>query len=164
MDWVSLGKQVVGLGAPTIGAALGGPVGAQVGAVLATVLGVEPTPEAIGAVVADDPDRITQAEASPGSGLVPLLMAHAQMAALLAEREMARETWFSWAWRPALSWLVIFLIGWNAVFLPMLNALTGMAVPGTPWDQISAIAGMWLSIYGIGHTVKDAVKAIYAKP
>ena len=39
MDWNDLAKQVIGLGAPLLGTALGGPLGGAAGQILATVLG-----------------------------------------------------------------------------------------------------------------------------
>jgi len=154
LDWISLGKQVVAAGAPTIGAALGGPVGAQVGAVLGALLGVDATPEAIGAVVTDDPGRIARAEIEPGADLTQWLVIHARAAATLAETEAKRETWFSWAWRPAMSWLLIVLWGWGILVQPVVNALWHLGVPVVPYDQLLGFSGIWLTIYGGGHTLK----------
>jgi hypothetical protein len=47
-DWTNIAARVVALGAPLIGAALGGPVGGAAGQVLASALASEPTPAAIG--------------------------------------------------------------------------------------------------------------------
>ncbi|HAO40293.1 MAG TPA: hypothetical protein DCR53_06975, partial [Afipia sp.] len=64
MDWASLAKQVIGLGAPILGTALGGPLGGAAGRILAEVVGAsEPTPEAVGkALPSCGPDRIALAE------------------------------------------------------------------------------------------------------
>jgi len=155
MDWISVGKQVVAAGAPTIGAALGGPIGAQVGSVLATVLGVDATPAAVGDAVAADPARIEQVEAAPGADLTGWLMLHAQMAAGLATSEAARESWFSWAWRPAMSWLLIVLWAWALLVQPLLEAMTHLGIPAVPYDQLLGLSGIWLAIYGGGHTLKS---------
>lgn len=65
MDWSDLGKQVIGLGAPLVGTALGGPLGGAAGQMLANVLGAAaPTPEAVKAALpAADPSRLAEAEA-----------------------------------------------------------------------------------------------------
>lgn len=154
LDWISLGKQVIAVGAPTIGAALGGPVGAQVGGVLATILGVEPTPEAIGDVVSADPGRVVRAELEPATDLTQWLVIHARTAAGLAEREAARESWFSWGWRPAMSWLLIVMWAWGILILPIVNAIWRLGVPAVPYEQLLAFSGIWLTIYGGGHTIK----------
>lgn len=96
MDWTSLGKQVIAVGAPTIGAALGGPVGAQIGGVLATILGVEATPETVGGAIATNPGAVQSIEAAPPTDLGAWLSTNAAMAAALAASETGRESFFAW--------------------------------------------------------------------
>lgn len=49
MDWADIAKQVIGLGAPILGTALGGPLGGAAGRILAEVVGAtDATPEAVG--------------------------------------------------------------------------------------------------------------------
>lgn len=64
MDWGSIAKQVIGLGAPILGAALGGPLGGAAGRILAEVVGAsEATPEAVGkALPSCGAEKIVQAE------------------------------------------------------------------------------------------------------
>lgn len=154
MDWISLGRQVVALGAPTIGAALGGPVGAEIGGVIAGVLGVEATPGAISEAITANPGAISTIEANPPVDVTEWLLIHARAAAALAKSEGERETWFSWAWRPAMSWLLIILWAWAILVLPLINALSKLGIPLPPYDQILAFSGLWLAIYGGGHTIK----------
>jgi len=154
LDWISVGKQIVAAGAPTIGGALIGPLGAQIGSVLATALGVEPTPEAVGGAVAADPGKVVAVDASPGADLTGWLAIHAQMAAGLATSEAARESWFAWGWRPAMSWLLIAMWAWAIILLPVIDAVWKLGIPAPPYDQILAFAGIWLTIYGGGHTLK----------
>jgi hypothetical protein len=158
LDWIALGKQVIAAGAPTIGAALGGPVGAQIGGVLGTVLGVDPTPEAIGAVVAGDPGRIARAEIEPGADLTQWLVIHARAAASLAESEGKRESTFSWGWRPAMSWLLIVMWAWGILILPVVNAIWRLGIPLVPYDQLLNFSAIWLAIYGGGHTLKAVLQ------
>jgi len=64
MDWGDIAKQVIGLGAPILGTALGGPLGAAAGRILAEVVGAsDATPEAVGkALTTSSADQISQAE------------------------------------------------------------------------------------------------------
>jgi hypothetical protein len=47
MDWKDIAEKVVGLGAPILGEALGGPFGAAAGKILADALGAEPSPGSV---------------------------------------------------------------------------------------------------------------------
>jgi hypothetical protein len=52
LDWGDLAGKVIGLGAPILGGALGGPLGAAAGQILAGALGAaEPTPAAVDAAL-----------------------------------------------------------------------------------------------------------------
>ncbi|MBN9594470.1 MAG: hypothetical protein J0G36_03865 [Afipia sp.] len=64
MDWGDLAKQVIGLGAPILGAALGGPLGGAAGRILAEAVGAtDATPEAVGkALTTSGTGQIMQAE------------------------------------------------------------------------------------------------------
>jgi hypothetical protein len=78
MDWSDLTKTVIGLGAPLIGEALGGPLGAAAGRILANALGArEVTPAAVNAAIVEKGDIALAAEAAQ--------KAEAEFAAALAE-------------------------------------------------------------------------------
>ncbi len=64
MNWGDIAKQVIGLGAPILGTALGGPLGGAAGRILAEVVGAsDATPEAVGkALTTSSADKIAQAE------------------------------------------------------------------------------------------------------
>ena len=47
MDWKDVAGKVIGLGAPILGEALGGPFGAAAGKILADALGADPTPNSV---------------------------------------------------------------------------------------------------------------------
>jgi hypothetical protein len=47
MDWKDIAGKVIGLGAPLLGEALGGPLGGAAGRVLAEALGADPSPAAV---------------------------------------------------------------------------------------------------------------------
>lgn len=55
MNWKDIGKQVASA-APVLGAALGGPVGGAAGALIASVFGVENTPDAVDKAIKSDPE------------------------------------------------------------------------------------------------------------
>jgi len=59
MNWDDL-KGVIGKAAPFIGTALGGPAGTAIGGMVANVLGVEATPDAISEAIKADPDALVK--------------------------------------------------------------------------------------------------------
>lgn len=67
MDWSSVAGQVVNLGAPilgrVLGGAIGGPagsiVGSKAGEMLATILGVPATPQAVAEAIRQNPEKAT---------------------------------------------------------------------------------------------------------
>jgi len=65
MDWADLAKQVIALGAPMLGTALGGPLGGAAGQILSDVLGAPaPTPGGVQTTLPTAaPDKIAEAEA-----------------------------------------------------------------------------------------------------
>lgn len=64
MEWNDIARQVITLGAPALGAALGGPLGGAAGKILADVLGASAaTPGGVGTLLPTaDPAKITEAE------------------------------------------------------------------------------------------------------
>lgn len=56
MNWRDLGNRLASIGLRAAGGALAGPKGAEVAGRLGEALGVEPTPKAIEAALASDPD------------------------------------------------------------------------------------------------------------
>jgi|GEM_PF-4713627 len=125
---------------------------------VANQLGVEPTPEAIVARFEEDPGPIAGTIRAVEEIDRPTWDAFAGQAALL-EREDARESRFSWAWRPAMCWLLLFLWLWNGVLLPIVNAIAKAGLATMPWDQLLAFSGLWLAIYGGGNTIKSVMGA-----
>jgi hypothetical protein len=77
-DWTNIAARVVALGAPLIGAALGGPFGGAAGQVLADALASEPTPAAIGKALDAASTNDTAARAA-------LAQAEAEWTKMLAE-------------------------------------------------------------------------------
>lgn len=154
MNWQDLAGPLIRLGAPTIGGILGGPaggaIGKTVGNVLADALGTPVDPDAVYREMQASPDKVRIIEAEHSENVK--LAAQASQTALF-EREDKRG-WFHHAWRPSLSWLLISLWLWNALLLPLVNAF-GSDVAPIPWEQLVAFSGLWLAIYGGGHTIKN---------
>lgn len=112
-------------------------------------LGVPGTVEAIVAAHDADPARVENVIRTVESD------DRARWQAELLKREDERESAFSWAWRPAMSWLLMFLWLWNAVLLHLVNAAMTNGLPPIPWEQLVAFSGLWLAIYGGGNTIKS---------
>ena len=137
---------------------VGGAAGDVAGVVVDTIagkLGVEKTPEAIADAYTKDPGAVTavvqSVEATCGQEWLQQALAGRDK---LLEREDSKG-WFSWAWRPAMSWLLIWLWLWNCFLLPLVNAATHGNIQGLPYETLIAFTGVWLTIYGGGHTLKS---------
>jgi hypothetical protein len=160
----ALGKILIKAGAPILKHVLETEVGGTAGKVgsvvvdsIGAALGVEPTPEAIVAKHDAEPAAVEAAiqtvEAS--RDWFNYLMIATAARDKMIEREDTRESFFAWAWRPAMSWLVIFLFVWAMVFVPMANAAFGASIAPPSIEDIVAFASIWLVIYGGGHTAKS---------
>ena len=57
MNWSDVGKAVAGV-APLLGGVVGGPVGAGVGSIIASVFGVDDSPESVMKAIKSDPDAV----------------------------------------------------------------------------------------------------------
>lgn len=123
---------------------------------IASKIGVEPTPEAIKDAYEKSPDTVGPAvrEVEAQFGEAWLTQSLAGRDALLA-REDARESFFSWGWRPAMSWLQIWMWAWNTTIRPLVNSAFHASLPDVPYDVLVSFAGIWLVIYGGGHTIKS---------
>jgi|GEM_PF-278710 len=139
MDWSSI-KGAVGGAAPLLGTLLGGPAGGAVGAIIASALGVEQNPAAVGQAIALDPQsaiRLREIELGHEAELQRLIMAQAQ-AELAAETariesvnatmriEAASDKWWVSGWRPFWGFssavaffaavIFIFALAWQAIW------------------------------------------------
>ena len=152
MDWKDVGKIVAPL-APTLGGILGdlipipggGMIGTAAGNLIASALGVDPTPDAVGAAMQNDPNAAVkiQAAESEAAARWPALaeIAKAQYAANAAQSESINQTiraeagnvsW--WHWRHLLGYLVL-LYGIEQVAAIAYS----MFGKGVPPDQLAAL-------------------------
>ncbi|KIZ47025.1 MULTISPECIES: 3TM-type holin [Rhodopseudomonas] len=109
MEWGDLAKQVIQLGAPLLGTALGGPLGGAAGQILSEVVGAAaPTPAAVQASLpAAEPDKLAEAEARWAEAI--RTEAETQRTAISETQTTIRAEIASndpvqrW-WRPAYAW------------------------------------------------------------
>lgn len=129
---------------------------------LGTALGVDPTPEAIAERYDEEPTVTATVMREVEDSSTPeewrALETAENNRAKLLEREDERESWFSWAWRPAMCWLLILLWLWGLLVQPIVVAM-GMEVAPAPIDSLVAFSGLWLAIYGGGNTIKSVMGA-----
>jgi hypothetical protein len=128
MDWSDLAKTVVGLGAPLIGEALGGPFGAAAGKILAAAFGAsEPTPVAVQAAIASvDPTvaaaGAAKAEAEWAQALAQIGKAQVEAVGQTQRAEIASSDPLQRWWRPLYA-LELSLVECPAFVTTMLHAL-----------------------------------------
>jgi hypothetical protein len=153
MDWKDVGKIVAPL-APTLGGILGdlipipggGMIGTAAGNIIAAALGVDPTPDAVGAAIQNDPNAVAKISAAETEAAAkwPALaeIAKAKYASNAAQSESINQTirneatakvsW--WHWRHLLGYLVL-LYGIEQV---AAIAYT-MFGKGVPPDQLATL-------------------------
>jgi hypothetical protein len=129
-DWADLVEKVIGLGAPILGGALGGPLGAAAGKILADALGAaEPTPAAVNnalAATATDPATVAEAAQRAESDWLAALadIGKTQVAEVGATQraEIASDDPLQRWWRPLYA-LELSLVECPAFALTLLHAL-----------------------------------------
>jgi hypothetical protein len=128
MEWSDLAKTVVGLGAPLIGQALGGPLGAAAGKILADALGAsEPTPAAVqGAIASADPTvavaAAAKAETEWSQALAEVGKTQVEQVGETQRAEIASNDPLQRWWRPLYA-LELSLLECPAFITTMLHAL-----------------------------------------
>jgi len=129
-DWKDLVPHVVGLGAPLLGQALGGPLGAAAGTILAQALGAAAaTPQAVESAIAErSADSTFAAEAAQRAesewlaALAEIGKAQVAEVGLTQRAELASEDRLQRWWRPLYA-LELSLIECPAFALTVLHAL-----------------------------------------
>jgi hypothetical protein len=128
MDWSDLVKTVIGLGAPVLGQALGGPFGAAAGNILADALGAsEPTPAAVQhAIEGADPsvaaNAAAKAESEWAEALAQIGKSQVEQVGLTQRAELVSGDLLQRWWRPIYA-LELSLIECPAFVLTILHAL-----------------------------------------
>ncbi|MEA2937728.1 MAG: hypothetical protein QOC56_1232 [Alphaproteobacteria bacterium] len=128
MDWSDLVKTVIGLGAPMIGEALGGPFGAVAGKILAAALGAnDATPAAVRDAIATADPSIAQAaaakaEAEWATALAQIGKSQVEQVGQTQRAEIASGDPLQRWWRPLYA-LELSLVECPAITTTMLHAL-----------------------------------------
>lgn len=160
MDWASIAKQVIGLGAPILGSALGGPLGGAAGRILAEVVGAsDATPEAVGkALATSSAEQIAQAEttwaeavrAEADAARGSVAETQATIRAELASEDALQRWWrplyaFELTFECAALWVVLVHEFWTGD-MTAINALvgaTGLLV--SYWGFRFGVLGVYVS-------------------
>ena len=150
MDWGDLAKTVVGLGAPLIGEALGGPFGAAAGKLLADALGASaPTPAAVQSAIAPaDPviaaAAAAKAESEWAAALAQIGKSQVEQVGQTQRAEIASGDPLQRWWRPLYA-LELSMIECPAFSLTLLHSLwTGFA-PGI--NGFATLSGLLMTYF-----------------
>lgn len=152
-------KDLVGKGAPLIGAALGGPAGGAVGGLIASALGVDNDPGQILQKLKTDPDalaKIKQLEYRHKERLESMAI-EAQTAQMTEvnktmRAELLADGWFKSGWRPLLGYIV----GINIGLILFSLAYSIFADPKSAADVVaSATVILTMALGVLGYNVKQ---------
>jgi len=110
-------------------------------------------PAAVQRAITVDP-KLAEAFAEQARQALAYMLQANQAQSALALAEAGKSFWHS-GWRPALSWLLIFMWLWNVCVGWSVQVLSGIPVPIIPWEHLLGFSGLWLAIYGGGHTLKS---------
>jgi hypothetical protein len=160
MDWGDLGKQVIALGAPMLGTALGGPLGGVAGEILAKAVGsVNLTPAAVqSALPAADPTKLAEAEAQWADMIraeaetqrTAIAETQATIRAEIASDDVVQRWWrplyaFELTFECAALWIVLVHEFWTG-HIQTINALVGAtALLVTYWGFRFGVLGVYVS-------------------
>jgi len=166
MNWNDLSKTVIGLGAPILGTALGGPLGGVAGKLLADALGASPTPDAVQTAIAERSADSTfaaeaaqKAEAAWANAVADIGRAQlAETGATMRAEASSGDVLQRW-WRPLYA-LELSLVECPAFALTLLHALwTGHAAGINGFATLSGLLTAYfgarfgvLGVYVTGRT------------
>jgi hypothetical protein len=140
MDWGDLAKQVIGLGAPVLGAALGGPLGGVAGKILADALGAEPVPAEIGKAIEADPfaaqAAVQNAEAEWAKALAEIAKTQVAQVGETMRAEASSEDALQRWWRP------LYALELTLIECPGFAAVLGHALWSGRADLINGLANL----------------------
>ena len=160
MDWGDLGKQVIALGAPMLGTALGGPLGGVAGEILAKAVGsLDLTPAAVqSALPAADPGKLAEAEAQWAEMIraeaetqrTAIAETQATIRAEIASDDAVQRWWrplyaFELTFECAALWIVLVHEFWTGD-IQTINALIGAtALLVSYWGFRFGVLGVYVS-------------------
>ncbi len=162
--WDSI-KNMIGGVAPMIGTLIGGPIGSAVGGMVASVLGVENTPEAISYALQNNPDaliKLKQLEFDNQVQLKNLAFKHAELESderqfnlqqqhATMQTELASNDAYVRRWRPTFGYAMC--LAWCLLFFGLAFAM--VFHPNNAADLVNSIValtplfGIALSVLGI---------------
>lgn len=150
LDWDELAQQVIGLGAPLIGGALGGPLGAAAGKILAEALGAtDATPGAIKAAMAEKGSETTaavgEAETQFAIALAQIGQEQVREVGATQRAEMTSGELLQRIWRP-LHALELSLIECPLFSLTLLHALWTGSQPSI--EGFVSLSGLLMAYFG----------------
>jgi hypothetical protein len=152
-DWKDLVPQVIGLGAPLLGQALGGPFGAAAGTMLANALGAPAaTPAAVAGAIAErgaDLNFVTEAAQKAESewlaALAEVGKVQVSEIGLTQRAEIAAEDRLQRWWRPLYA-LELSLLECPAFVLTLLHALWNGHEAGI--NGFAALSALLMTYFG----------------
>lgn len=154
MDWKQLGSQVIGMGLPLLGGALGGPAGAAVGQLIASKLGGAASGQD-GSVTAQSVLDAIKKDQEAVLKLRELELTHEADLFRMASEESMRtieavnssmqseaksEHWAQWTWRPFIGFCFGTQIFATYFVLPLMDVPVP-AVPESVWLAYLAVLG-----------------------
>jgi hypothetical protein len=153
MNWNDLAKTVIGLGAPVLGTALGGPLGGAAGKILADALGASaPTPAAVQSAIAERgadstfaADAARKAEAEWAATIATVAKTQLAETGATMRAEAASGDLLQRWWRPLYA-LELSLIECPAFALAVLHALWTGHDAGI--NGFGALSGLLITYFG----------------
>lgn len=141
MNWKDIGRQVASA-APVLGAALGGPVGGAAGALIASVFGVENTPDAVDKAIKSDPEsalKLRELEQRHEQSLrrMDIDEHKAEMIDTQQARTTHHDSWVPWALTLALVLMVS----------SMVASLVSLEIPEGNREVVYLIVGQLIGAF-----------------
>ncbi len=160
MDWKSIGG-IVGKAAPLLGGLLGGPAGAAAGTLVAGVLGVKDTPEAVSEAIKADPQalvKLKEAHLTHKKEMAEISLKEKQMIVDSGSRDLetvnttirteaTSDKWWVSGWRPFNGFMFGITLFSVYFFLPFLNGFSWFNSTVPKVDYFVWLA--WASVLGV---------------
>jgi hypothetical protein len=151
VDWSDIASKVIGLGAPILGSALGGPIGAAAGNILAEALGApESTPTAVGTTLSSIDPAVAaaaarQAESEWLDALAEIGKTQVSEVGQTQRAELGSGDPLQRWWRPLYA-LELSLLECPAFALVLLHALWMGHEAGI--NGFASLSALWMAYFG----------------